>query len=156
MKAGKFAVLTLLAAIFAAQTAFAQPAYKFKKVFETGDAAPVPPQLGSVHEFDFDDQGRVALIADGGLILKSGDQIIPVAAPGDPAPGGGTFFSFTTPSLGPQGQIVFTSTVSFPGTSGASCTRTVASASSCRTAWWPIPENWCSRVQLRSRATATC
>jgi len=116
MKVRKFAVLTLLAAIFAAQTAFAQSAYKFKKVFETGDAAPVPPQLGSVHEFDFDDQGRVAMIADGGVVLKSGDQIIPVAGPGDPAPGGGTFLSFTTPSLGPQGQIAFTALVSLPDT----------------------------------------
>jgi hypothetical protein len=116
MKSRKFAVLTLLAAIFAAQAAFAQSAYRFKKVFETGDAAPVPPQLGSVLEFNFDDQGRVALIADGGLILKSGDQIIPVAGPGDPAPGGGTFFSFTMPSLGAQGQIAFTAVVSLPGT----------------------------------------
>lgn len=116
MKSRKFAVLTLLAAIFAAQTAFAQSAYKFKKVFETGDAAPVPPQLGSVLEFNFDDQGRVAMIADGGVILKSGDQIIPLAGPGDPAPGGGTFVSFTTPSLGPQGQIAFTALVSLPDT----------------------------------------
>ncbi|PYP91854.1 MAG: hypothetical protein DMG65_06005 [Candidatus Angelobacter sp. Gp1-AA117] len=102
-----------LAALFAAQTGFAQPAYKFKKVFETGDAAPVPQQLGSVLESNFDDDGRVALIADGGLILKSGDHIIPVAGPGDSAPGGGTFLSLTTPSLGPQGQILFTALVGF-------------------------------------------
>lgn len=116
MQSRRIVILMFLAVLFAAQAGFAQSAYKFKKVFETGDAAPVPQQLGSVHEFDLDDQGRMALIADGGLILKSGDQIIPVAGPEDPAPGGGTFVSFTTPSLGPQGQIAFTALVSLPDT----------------------------------------
>ncbi|MGZ4859275.1 MAG: DUF7453 family protein [Candidatus Angelobacter sp.] len=115
MKSRRVAILILLASIFAAQTTFAQSQFKFKEVLKTGDAAPVPPQLGSVLESNFDDQGRVALIADGGVILKSGDQIIPIAGPGDPAPGGGTFLSFTTPSLGPQGQLLFTSIVGFSG-----------------------------------------
>jgi hypothetical protein len=119
MKWTKVAVFALLAVALAIQTSFAQSAFKFKEVLQAGDAAPVPPQLSNVLEFNFDDQARVALVADGGLILKAGSQIIPIAGPGDPAPGGGQFFSFTTPSLGPLGQIVFTSTVSFPGTSGA-------------------------------------
>lgn len=95
-----------------------QPAFKFKPVVRAGDAAPVPPQLSSVLEFAFNDQGQVALVGDGGLILKSGSQTIPIAAVGDSAPGGGFFFSVSSPSLGPQGQLVFRGNVAFPGVSG--------------------------------------
>jgi hypothetical protein len=107
-----------LATLFAAQTLLAQSQFKFKEVVRSGDAAPVPPQLGSVLEFAFSDQGNVALIADGGLILKSGSAITPIAGPGDSAPGGGAFFSFTQPSLGPNGQVAFVANASFPSTSG--------------------------------------
>src|SRR5215467_10306499 len=92
--------------------------FKFKPVVRNGDAAPVPPQLGSILEFAFNDEGQVALIGDGGLMLKSGSQTVPIAAAGDSAPGGGLFFSVDAPSLGPQGQVVFRGNVAFPGTYG--------------------------------------
>jgi len=101
-----------------AQGDSSKSSFKFKPVVRTGDAAPVPPQLSSVLEFTFNDQAQVALIADGGLILRSGSQIIPIAATGDSAPGGGLFFSVDVPSVSPQGQVVFRGNVAFPGTSG--------------------------------------
>lgn len=119
MRMRRIAVFVLLAAIFAAQTLLAQSQFKFKQVIEAGDNAPVPPQLGSVLEFSFNDQAQVALIADGGLILKSGNTVTPIAGPGDAAPGGGTFFSFTGPSLGPQGQLAFSAGATFPSASNA-------------------------------------
>jgi hypothetical protein len=108
----------VLATLLAAQSLLAQSQFKFKEVGQSRDAAPVPPQLGSVLEFAFSDQGNVALIADGGIILKSGNAVIPIAGPGDAAPGGGLFFSFTQPSLGRQGQVTFIANASFPSTSG--------------------------------------
>lgn len=118
----KFMSVTILA-VWALSTSLAwgggpQPSFKFKPVVQAGDLAPVPPQLSSVLEFAFDNQGQVALIGDGGLILKSGSQIIPIAAPGDTAPGGGRFVLVDAPSLGTQGQVVFRGDVNFPGTSG--------------------------------------
>jgi hypothetical protein len=95
-----------------------QPPFKFKSVVRAGDPAPVPPQLSFVFEFAFNDQGQVALVADGGLILKSGSQTTVVAAVGDSAPGGGFFFSVSSPALDPQGQLVFRGNVAFPGISG--------------------------------------
>jgi hypothetical protein len=112
-------VLCILAAIVAAQTVFAQSQFKFKELVQAGDDAPVPPQLSSVLEFSFSDQAQVALIADGGIILKSGNSVIPIAGPGDTAPGGGVFFSFTGPSLGPQGQVAFSAGATFPSASAA-------------------------------------
>ena len=109
-----FALVMLLSA----PASLAQSQFKFKEVVQSGDTAPVPPQLGSVLEFAFSDQGNIALIADGGLILKSGGAVIPIAGPGDAAPGGGVFFSFTQPSLGPQGQVAFIGNASFPGSGG--------------------------------------
>jgi hypothetical protein len=108
----------VLATLLAAQSLLAQSQFKFKEVVQAGDAAPVPPQLGSVLEFAFSDQGNIALIADGGVILKAGSAVLPIAGPGDSAPGGGMFFSFTQPSLGPQGQVAFIANASFPSTSG--------------------------------------
>src|SRR5215469_12027296 len=72
--------------------------FKFKSVVRAGDAAPVPAQLSSVFEFAFNDQGQVAVVGDGGLILQSGSQTTVVAAVGDPAPGGGFFFSVSSPA----------------------------------------------------------
>ena len=118
MKPKRIGSALVLATLLAAQSLHAQSQFKFKEVVQSGDAAPVPPQLGSVLEFAFSDQGNIALIADGGLILKSGSAVIPIAGPGDSAPGGGEFFSFTQPSLGPQGQVVFVANASFPSTSG--------------------------------------
>ena len=119
MRLNKVAVLSVLVAIFATQTIFAQSSFKFKEVVQAGDNAPVPPQLSSVLELAFNDQAQVALIADGGVILKSGNDVVPIAGPGDTAPGGGVFFSFTTPSLGPQGQVVFSAGATFPSVSAA-------------------------------------
>lgn len=95
-----------------------QPVFKFKPVVRTGDVAPVPPQLSSILEFSFNDQGQIALLGDGGLILQSSSQTIPIAATGDTAPGGGLFFSVDVPSVSPQGQVFFRGNVAFPGTSG--------------------------------------
>lgn len=108
----------VLATLLGTQTLLAQSQFKFKEVVQSGDAAPVPSQLGSVLEFAFSDQGNVALVADGGVILKSGSAVIPIAGPGDAAPAGGVFFSFTQPSLNPQGQVAFVAGASFPSTSG--------------------------------------
>ena len=79
MNSRRIGTTFVLATLFAAPALLAQSQFKFKEVVRTGDAAPVPPQLGSVLEFAFSDQGNVALIADGGLILKSGTTVIPIA-----------------------------------------------------------------------------
>ncbi len=115
-------VLRIAAVIFGMMVSIsnghAQTTFKFKPVVRTGDAAPVPAQLGSVLEFTFNDQAQAALIADGGLILKSGNQITPIVAPGDPAPGGGIFVSIDAPVLGSQGQIAFRGADTFPSSFG--------------------------------------
>lgn len=118
MNTTRIATAFVLTSLLVAPALLAQSQFKFNEVVQTGDAAPVPPQLGSVLEFAFSDQGKVALIADGGLILKSGSTVIPVAGPGDSAPGGGLFLSFTEPSIGPQGQVAFVAGATFPSTSG--------------------------------------
>ena len=63
MNSRRIATAFALATFFVAPTLLAQSQFKFKEVVQTGDAAPVPPQLGSVLEFAFSDQGNVALIA---------------------------------------------------------------------------------------------
>lgn len=103
MNPRKSGIALALVTLLAAQSLAAQSRFKFKEVVQAGDAAPVPPQLGSVLEFAFSDQGNIALIADGGVILKSGSAIVPIAGPGDSAPGGGMFFSFTRPECGVRG-----------------------------------------------------
>jgi len=119
MRLRKIVLLNFLAVMLSAQTIFAQSQFKFKEVAQAGDNAPLPPQLSSVLEFSFNNQAQVALIADGGIILKSGNDVIPIAGPGDTAPGGGVFFSFTAPSLGPQGQVSFSAGATFPSASAA-------------------------------------
>jgi len=117
MKPNGIGSTLVLAFLFSAPTVLAQSQFKFKEVVQAGDAAPVPPQIGSILEFAFSDQGNIALIADGGLILKSGNTVIPIAGPGDPAPGGGVFLSFSGPSIGPQGQVAFTAGSPLPSAS---------------------------------------
>ena len=117
MNPSRIATAFVLAILLSAPALLAQSRFKFKEVVQAGDSAPVPPQIGSVLEFAFSDQGNIALIADGGLILKSGNTVIPIAGPGDPAPGGGVFLSFSGPSIGPQGQVVFTAGSSLPSAS---------------------------------------
>jgi len=111
-------VFFALASSFVARCDASQSPFTFRAIVHRGDAAPVPAQLSSVLESAFNDHGQVALSADGGIILKSGSQTIPIVATGDPAPGGSFFFSVDSPSLSPQGQVVFRGNVSFPGTSG--------------------------------------
>lgn len=118
MNPKRIGTFLVLVSLLSAPALLAQSQFKFKEVVQSGDTAPVPPQLGSVLEFAFSDQGNVALIADGGLILKSGSAVIPIAGPGDAAPGGGLFLSFTQPSVGPQGQVAFIGNASFPSTGG--------------------------------------
>jgi hypothetical protein len=109
--------LLLLGSNLSAQTV--PSAFKFKSVVRAGDDAPVPPAIGSILNFSFNDQGQVAFIADGGVVLKSGGQVTPIVGAGDPAPGGGIFFVLDVPSVGPQGQVVFRGgTTAFPATSG--------------------------------------
>ncbi len=111
--------LSLLLQVASAPAQTAPSPFKFKPVVRAGDPAPVPPQIGSILNFSFNDQAQVALIADGGIILKSGNQVTPIVGLGDPAPGGGVFFNLDVPSLGPQGQVVFHGgTTAFPSTSG--------------------------------------
>src|ERR1044071_479137 len=108
-----------MAVLLSVPSISAQTAFKFKPVVRAGDIAPVPPQIGSTLNFTFNDQSQVALIADGGIILKSGGQVTAIVGPGDPAPGGGIFFVLDVPSLGPQGQVIFRGgTTAFPTTSG--------------------------------------
>jgi hypothetical protein len=112
-------VIVGIAILLSVSSVSAQSAFKFKPVVRAGDPAPVPPQVGSILNFSFNDQAQVVVIADGGIVLKSGDQVTPVVGPGDPAPGGGIFFVLDVPSLGPQGQVVFRGgTTAFPSTSG--------------------------------------
>src|SRR5689334_19978015 len=108
-----------MAGLLSVPSIAAQSAFKFKPVVRAGDAAPVPPEIGSILNVSFNDQSQVVVIADGGIVLKSGDQVTPIVGPGDPAPGGGIFFVLDVPSLGPQGQVVFRGgTTAFPFTSG--------------------------------------
>ena len=118
MSPRRIAITLFLATLLTGQTLFAQSKFKVKEVVQAGDAAPVPPQIGSVLEFAFSDSGNIALIADGGLILKSGNTMVPIAGPGDAAPGGGVFLSFQGPSIGPQGQVMFVANASFPSPGG--------------------------------------
>src|SRR5205814_7368877 len=90
--------MVLSASIASAQTT--QTTFKFKPVVRAGDPAPVPPQVGSILNFAFNDQAQVVVIADRGIVLKSGAQITPIVGPGDPAPGGGIFFVLDVPTLG--------------------------------------------------------
>lgn len=93
------------AILFSALSVAGQTTFKFKPVVRAGDPAPVPPRLGSILEVAFNDQGQLAAVADGGLLLKSGNQITRIAAPGDFASNGAIFASFTQPAFGPQGQV---------------------------------------------------
>ena len=112
-------VTIAMAGLLSVPSITAQSAFKFKPVVRAGDAAPVPPEIGSILNVSFNDQSQVVVIADGGIVLKSGDQVTPIVGPGDPAPGGGIFFVLDVPSLGPQGQVVFRGgTTAFPFTSG--------------------------------------
>jgi hypothetical protein len=84
----------------------------------TGEAAPVPSTLSSISLFSFNDQGQVAFIADGGLLLKSAAGISIIAAFGTHAPGGGIFLSADMPAINNNGQVVFRGQVTSPGKSG--------------------------------------
>jgi hypothetical protein len=115
----KFSVLTTFGlVVLLAASAPAQTTFKFNPVIRAGDAATAPPKLGSILEFSSNEQGSVAVIGDGGLFIKSNHNITVVAAPGDPAPGGGFFLSEENPFINSQGDVVFRGNVSFPSTSG--------------------------------------
>ena len=53
MKPNRIGSTLVLAFLISAPTVLAQSQFKFKEVVQAGDAAPVPPQLGSVLEFGF-------------------------------------------------------------------------------------------------------
>ena len=75
-------VIMAIAILLSVSSVSAQSAFKFKPVVRAGDPAPVPPQVGSILNFSFNDQAQVVVIADGGIVLKSGDQVTPVVGPG--------------------------------------------------------------------------
>jgi hypothetical protein len=104
--------------LFFSTSAFAQAPFHLRKVVSTGDNAPVPQQLSKVENFSFDAQGQEAFIGDGGLFLSSGGTNTIVAAFGDPAPGGGSFISVSSPSINGSGQIVFRGETTSPSPSG--------------------------------------
>jgi hypothetical protein len=99
--------IALLAVCVAAASASAQTSFTLKQILKTGDDAPVPNQLSFVEQMSFNNQGQAAFIGDGGLFLKTGDTLTLLAAPGDRAPGGGTFVQVSTPSINSAGQVVF-------------------------------------------------
>src|SRR6266567_2333031 len=115
----KIASISILALIVLVSTgSYGETKFKFHRVTQTGRPAPVPSQLSVITSFSFNDQGQAAFIADNGLILKSNGGVTIVAKFGQPAPGGGTFFSFSGPALSANGQLVFRGEVTAPGTSG--------------------------------------
>lgn len=96
----------------------AQTRFKFDPVVRTGDAAPVPPNLGSILEFSSNQQGDVAVIGDGGLFIKAKDKITVITAPGDPSPVGGVFLDETAPLINSQDEVIFRAEVTSPDTFG--------------------------------------
>src|SRR5579872_2628998 len=111
-------IRTLFAGLLLAVSASAQTSFKLQPVVHTGDVAPVPQQLGNILGFAFNQKDQVVVLGDGGLFLKSGHDITPIVAPGDPAPGGGIFFGINPAIIDAQGQVYFNANVSFPGTPG--------------------------------------
>jgi hypothetical protein len=101
------ASIVLLAICLVAPGASAQANFTLKQILKTGDDAPVPNLLSFVRQMSFNNQGQVAFIGDGGLFLKTGGTLTLLAAPGDAAPGGGTFLQISTPSINSAGQVVF-------------------------------------------------
>ena len=89
--------IALLAVCVVTASASAQTSFNLKQILKTGDDAPVPNQLSFVEQMSFNNQGQAAFIGDGGLFLKTGDTLTLLAAPGDRAPGGGTFVQISTP-----------------------------------------------------------
>ncbi len=115
----KFTAMSIIVLVVLFSTCgFAETQYRFRRVAQTGMAAPVPSQLSVITSFSFNDQGQAAFIADGGLLLKSGSAATVVARVGQAAPGGGRFVSLSGPSLSVNEQLVFRGEVSAPGTSG--------------------------------------
>lgn len=100
-------LLILAGAVLFASTAFAQPNFKLKQVLTAGQAAPVPAQLSFVAPFSLNDSASVAFAADGGILLKSGNNLSIVAAFGDATPDGGIFLQTSSPSLTSTGDVVF-------------------------------------------------
>jgi len=98
--------------------AHAQTKFKLKEILKTGSDAPVPSRLSFVDEFSLNNQGQIVFIGDGGLFLKSDNDVKLIVAFGDPAPGGGTFIQAASPSINNKGQIVFVGLVTSPGSSG--------------------------------------
>lgn len=99
-------------------TVSAETTYRLDRFVKTGKIAPAPPQLSFILNTAFNDRGQVAFVADGGLLLKSGDQLRVIASPSTAAPGGGTYVAFNSVSLNGKKQILFDASVTPPSTSG--------------------------------------
>ena len=87
----------------------------------TGDPAPGGGVFTSFISAALSDFGQLAFAAtlsnsDPGVFLAYEEKIYTIARPGDPAPGGGTFRSASSPSINRQGQVVFTAVLSTGGT----------------------------------------
>lgn len=111
-------VLITFCAFFTTIHSSAQTTYTFKKLANTGNAAPAPPLLSEISEFAFNDKGQVAYVGDNAVFFRSGQNVSIVANFGHPAPGGGNFTYGDNLALNSAGQLVFREGVTLPGTSG--------------------------------------
>jgi hypothetical protein len=101
-----------------ASPAFAGITFETSSIARVSDPAPVPPQLVQVSSPSVADGGQVAFVGDGGIFLQTKDGTTLVVAPGDPAPGGGKFFSVWMPLVNELGDVAFIAGVSSPGRPG--------------------------------------
>ena len=112
---------TALVLLLASSALPAQVTFNITSVAQSGDAAPVPPELVRASSPSLNNGGAVAFAGDGGVFLESDSGLIVAAGYGDPAPGGGTFRAagrFYPPSMNASGQIVFFAEVDPPGANG--------------------------------------
>jgi hypothetical protein len=95
----------------------------FNVVVRAGDAAPGGGIFADLFQPSMNDSYQVAfvgLLSSGkpGVFLSSGGKISKIAVLGDPAPGGGAYLDFDSPSINNAGQVVFAADVSLSGRSG--------------------------------------
>ncbi len=94
------------------------------KIAAEGDPAPGGGTFSFFNTPTINVSGQVSFVAFSsqtrrGLYLSSGGTLAQLARQGDPAPGGGTFVNFTSPSINSGGQVAFQATVSGGGSGGS-------------------------------------
>ncbi len=83
------------------------------RIVRNGDPAPGGGSFTTFFRLSLNDAGQIAFIGAftpsglSALYLSSGPQITELAREGGPAPGGGNFTSFNSPSLNAGGQVAF-------------------------------------------------